>query len=221
MKDAGTEQILIQLDYCGVEDNYAINEVYECYLEPHRFYHNNWSHIKDLIRQLGDKDLYDNKALFLAAIYHDAVYNPKSQTNEEDSAAMFSKAFHGNDSLRNEVVQIILDTKTHEPQSELSRIFCEMDMDILNRPFGELLDYEDKIFKEFQFVDWKIYQANRVAFLKSVANEYDVAALIQYVENRKPRIAVYPGSFDPFHVGHFNILQKAEKEFDKAIVAKD
>lgn len=34
------------------------------------------------------------------------------------------------------------------------------------------------------------------------------------------RLGVYPGSFNPFHKGHLNILEKAEKIFDKVIVAR-
>lgn len=33
-------------------------------------------------------------------------------------------------------------------------------------------------------------------------------------------VAVYPGSFNPFHRGHHNILLKAEKIFDKVIIAR-
>lgn len=33
-------------------------------------------------------------------------------------------------------------------------------------------------------------------------------------------IGVYPGSFNPFHKGHYNILLKAEKIFDRVIVAR-
>ena len=34
------------------------------------------------------------------------------------------------------------------------------------------------------------------------------------------KIAIYPGSFNPFHRGHFNILLKAEAIFDKVIIAR-
>ncbi|WP_310550038.1 pantetheine-phosphate adenylyltransferase [Paenibacillus glufosinatiresistens] len=38
-------------------------------------------------------------------------------------------------------------------------------------------------------------------------------------ENRKERIAIYPGSFDPVTLGHLDIIRRAAKQFDKLIVA--
>lgn len=35
----------------------------------------------------------------------------------------------------------------------------------------------------------------------------------------EPRIAVYPGSFDPVTLGHLDIIQRAAKQFDKLVVA--
>lgn len=33
-------------------------------------------------------------------------------------------------------------------------------------------------------------------------------------------IGVYAGSFDPFHKGHYDILKKAEKIFDKVVIVR-
>lgn len=38
-------------------------------------------------------------------------------------------------------------------------------------------------------------------------------------EQRRQRIAVYPGSFDPVTLGHLDIIQRAAKQFDHLIVA--
>jgi len=35
----------------------------------------------------------------------------------------------------------------------------------------------------------------------------------------KKTIAIYPGSFNPFTIGHQNVLEKAEKVFDEVIIA--
>jgi pantetheine-phosphate adenylyltransferase len=40
------------------------------------------------------------------------------------------------------------------------------------------------------------------------------------VVGRKYRIGIYPGSFNPFHVGHLNIVQKTERVFDKVVIAR-
>lgn len=192
--------------------------------KPGRYYHT-LDHVIDLVFQLENIGLLDNDILFLSAVYHDCIYDPKSFTNEDDSAKFFLNQFVNSSIVSKEIIEsvvsIILDTKTHIPSSELSKIFCELDLDILNRPFDELLDFENKIFKEFQFVDWKTYKEKRVEVLKrfNIKNP-NLDALIHYINNRKPNIGIYPGSFNPFHKGHLNILKKAEKIFDKVIIAR-
>lgn len=42
---------------------------------------------------------------------------------------------------------------------------------------------------------------------------------LSFLSSFSPKIAVFPGSFNPFHKGHYNVLQKAEKIFDKVIIA--
>jgi len=192
------------------------------YREPHRFYHT-LEHLDDLCTQLELKGFADNDALLLATVFHDVIYDPRSATNEEDSAKYFNEVFNGDQCLKDEVTQIILDTKTHQPKTELSKVFCDADLNILTQPFDKLLQYEHQIFKEFQFVDHAIYREKRVEVLRSLQQSVSNPALeylIDYVRTRQPRIAVYPGSFNPFHKGHFNILQKAEQVFDKVIIAR-
>jgi len=45
-------------------------------------------------------------------------------------------------------------------------------------------------------------------------NEYE-----RIMRNKKIRVGIYAGSFNPFHLGHLDILQQAERLFDKVILA--
>jgi pantetheine-phosphate adenylyltransferase len=195
-------------------------EVILHYNEPHRFYHT-IDHIRDLVKKLDDKGLKQPE-LFLAAVFHDIVYDPRSSTNEEDSAEFFIKA-SGSSSLSAEqkehIKQLILDTKTHKPSVRFSEEFISIDLSVLNGTFGELVRYEQQIFREFQFVDYKIYKQKRVELLEHYNKDGKLNALIDYVRTVQPHIAVFAGSFNPFHKGHFNVLQKAERLFDKVIIA--
>ncbi|UEG52008.1 adenylyltransferase/cytidyltransferase family protein [Mucilaginibacter daejeonensis] len=198
------------------------DEVLQRYQEPHRFYHT-LDHLADLLLQIRNSDHAGNKVLMLAAVYHDVIYDPRSATNEEDSARYFDDHYEADTTLKQEVTQLILDTKTHQPQNELSAVFCRFDLNILEQPLDQLITYEHQIFKEFQFVDHSVYQAKRIEVLRQLSREVDnphLDSLITYVQTRQPQIALYPGSFNPFHKGHYNILQKAEQIFDKVIIAR-
>ena len=190
------------------------------YQEHHRYYHT-VNHLSDVISYLLNENALDDE-LFLAAVYHDAIYNPKANDNEEKSAELFlneSKHSKLNKSQIDLVCQLILDTKTHKPSNLKSEIFIKADLNILNQPLSMLLEFEKQIFKEYQFADFKIYQKNRIEVLKQLNNNGKLDSLIEYVSAQKPSIGVFCGSFNPFHKGHYNVLQKAERIFDKVIIA--
>jgi cytidyltransferase-like protein len=115
--------------------------------------------------------------------------------------------------------RLILDTKTHKPSSEKSQLLIKADLSILEQPLSKLIEYEHQIFKEFQFVDYKVYQPKRIEILNQLNVNGKLNALIEYVTFRKPSIGVFCGSFNPFHKGHYNVLQKAEGIFDKVIIS--
>lgn len=200
----------------GLEELGINSSIISRYDEPHRYYHN-WSHIEDLF-QRGMAEGYVGEPLMLAIVFHDIVYNPKLANNEELSAKLFSEVYNGH--FKEQVTQAILDTKAHTPSNPVSESLCRLDLSILQSDFKTLLEYENKIFKEFQFVDWRTYQTERIKVLRKLQKKDELENLIAYVETRQPNIAVYAGSFNPMHKGHLNILQKAEAIFDKVIIAR-
>ena len=197
------------------------SDVINHYDEPHRFYHT-LEHIEDILKQLHDTDLLKYDELFLAAVFHDIVYDPQSNTNEEDSANLFLNAAKSSSltiDQKEHVRQLILDTKHHKPTVKFSEEFIKADLAILNAPFDKLITYEKQIFKEFQFVDYKDYKPKRIEILKQFNSHGNLNHLIDYVHSVEPKIAVFAGSFNPFHKGHYNVLKKAERLFDKVIIA--
>lgn len=197
------------------------SDIINLYDQPHRFYHT-LEHIEFVLKHLNDADLLKHDELFLAAVFHDIIYDPRSLTNEEDSADYFLNAAKssGLTSVQKEhIKQLILDTRHHKPTVEYSEELIKADLAIFNASFDKLITYEKQIFKEFQFVDYKDYKVKRVEILKQFNTNGNLDHLIDYVNSVEPNIGVFAGSFNPFHKGHYNVLQKAEKLFDKVIIA--
>lgn len=193
--------------------------------EPHRFYHTE-KHLSFLIDKIEHSSLSEEEKdkLRLTAFFHDVVYDPTAQDNEERSAEMLREITRH--PVTEEVTAMILDTKTHQAQTELSRQFVEWDMAVVaESDFSQLMAWERGVFKEFQFVDYSMYKMGRLALLdewtrKYPENKHNLQNLMNYLMHYRPRVGVYPGSFNPLHNGHLNILHKAEKVFDKVIISQ-
>jgi pantetheine-phosphate adenylyltransferase len=196
-------------------------EVLVRYDEHHRYYHN-FNHLQEVLIELRNKQVVDDDELFLAAVFHDAVYDSRKQDNEEQSALLFKEeaknASYPQD--KTEVIaQLILDTKYHQPTTEKSKLLIDADLNIFNASTARLIEYEKQILKEYQHVDFLVYREKRIEVLQKFNTNHRLDFLIDYVKSVHPVIAVFPGSFNPFHKGHFNVLQKAEQIFDKVIIA--
>lgn len=84
------------------------------------------------------------------------------------------------------------------------------------KSLADCIRQEQEQFKINQSLRYGDYLRSRLDFLKTKENsEYNREYLMVF----SPKIAVFAGSFNPFHKGHYNVLQKAEKIFDKVIIA--
>jgi pantetheine-phosphate adenylyltransferase len=208
----------------------AMQDVVSRWQEPHRHYHNE-SHLQFLLREIeklagqGHISTAQKEILLMIAFFHDVVYDATAGDNEEKSATLFSQLTQETDHTQS-ITQAILDTKTHQPRNDISRIFSDLDMAVVTRSdFTELLAWEKGIAREYQFVDYSLYKMGRIALLEHFSKQYpenqvNLQNLMYYLQYHKPQIGIYAGSFNPFHNGHLNILEKAERIFDKVIVAQ-
>lgn len=211
------------------------SEIYSAWTESHRYYHTFDEHLIPLIEMIDEE--YEGKSLIksclkLMAYFHDIVYCPKSNDNELKSKDLFLKLVKpGNEPIVQIIANAILDTAHHtrlgfKPSSEISSIFMGYDVrGLVKGTVTELIRTENLIFKEFQFTDYGTYAIKRSMFLNAFMdihkeNIVNITQLKDYIYSRKPKVGLYAGSFNPFHIGHYDIFCKAEQMFDKVIIAQ-
>ncbi|MBP5300569.1 MAG: adenylyltransferase/cytidyltransferase family protein [Victivallales bacterium] len=208
-----------------------LEKVLDAYRQPHRFFHT-LDHLESICELIHEKVAEPATAaqMLLAALFHDAVWFPQRADNEAQSARLFDQlapAFGAElpQAAAEAVRTIILTTKSQRKVNAIARQFHEFDCNILlHGDKVDLLAYEFQIFREFQFLNLQEYRKGRSAFFKRFSQRFPEAGenmsfLVEYLERRRPRVGLYAGTFNPFHIGHFGILQKAEMMFDKVIIA--
>lgn len=156
----------IKLDY---------NTILSMWNESHRHYHNQ-NHLLDLIGQINEnKDQFDSQnsyeKMILCALFHDCIYDPMRNDNEERSAEFFENCCQDKNGDILEIKQMILDTKTHQSTTKLSEKFNQYDMNIVERDFDELLEWERGIGQEYKAYG-KLYKPGRLSFLESLLDKY-------------------------------------------------
>lgn len=209
---------LLRLD---VNKEAFLTNCFNAYREPHRYYHT-LDHVRKLVEDiyLKQPDLKKAELLSLVALFHDLVYDPRRSDNEEKSVKALDGSLNTSSKSYKTIKNIILDTKTHKARSELSKLFCYLDLKpLIEGNLLELLENEQAIFKEYQHLSIAQYRENRVKFLHHYAlRNLDVENLLRIIKARVYNVGIYAGTFNPWHKGHANILKKAEAIFDKVIV---
>ena len=87
-----------------------------------------------------------------------------------------------------DVNQMILDTKTHNSTTSLSESFNKYDMNIVERDFDQLLEWENGIAEEYSVYPKDQYKEGRVKFLESLLDKYthnteNLLKLVDWVKN--------------------------------------
>ncbi len=156
------------------------NRLKKLYSRPKRFYHTLEGHINDCLGEfdLVKSQIFDKNEVEFAIWYHDAIYDSKSNNNEEKSAEIaynvciscgLSSKFSQN------VKDLILITKhTNSPKNINQKYIIDIDLSSLGKSLEEFnLNYEN-IRKEYSWVPEKQFKEGRIKILSGFLKRQNI-----------------------------------------------
>ena len=141
--------------------------------EKHRRYHT-LSHVDAVVAQAIElattEDVADLGAIVAAALYHDAVYEPQSRSNERASARLARRdllALGWAESRVDHVSALIEATATHvDPPDHDHAVLFDADLSILGASPERYAAYVDAVRAEYRHVDDATWSAGRRSVLQ-------------------------------------------------------
>jgi predicted metal-dependent HD superfamily phosphohydrolase len=147
------------------------NELSTRYAEPHRAYHN-IQHIAHCLRELAAVRPHFGELpeVALAVWFHDIVYNPKAQDNEEQSVGLFRQLARPGGlppRLVEEVSELIMATRHNTaPPSLATQVMLDVDLSIFGQAPVAFDAYEEQIRREYEWMSFPKYVRGRSLILQ-------------------------------------------------------
>jgi predicted metal-dependent HD superfamily phosphohydrolase len=166
------------------------------YDEPHRRYHGPQhlvAVLADIDRLLGSVVVDDPTAVRLAALFHDAIYDPRSSLNEERSAELARTELEGlvDPSTVDAVCRLVLATAAHAPSADDEAVLLDADLAVLAADTATYDAYAAGVRAEYAHVDDLTWRIGRGAVLRSFLD--------------RPRIFTTPASAGRERVARANL----------------
>ncbi len=177
------------LDKWNIKIDYKV--LLSMWNEPHRHYHSQ-NHLIDLIEQVNESKSFlnsqkDYEKLIICSLFHDCIYDTSNSDNEQKSADFFLSCCQEKNQDIKHIYQMIIDTKEHKSDDTLSKMFNHFDMNIVERDFEQLLEWEMGIREEYK-ASGDVYKTSRLLFLENILDKYpnnteNLLNLIEWVKN--------------------------------------
>ncbi len=179
LKDNLTDTLLSYWLYTiqsfGVEEITAtqvFNQLVTAYSSPNRYYHN-LQHIHHVLNTIQILQGYAQNllAVQLAAWFHDIVYNPETNDNEEKSADYAEEIFRSLNipvNTVNTVTRLILLSKNHQVAGDDldGQVFIDADLAILAIQPDKYQEYAQAIRQEYAWMSEENYVIGRKKVLE-------------------------------------------------------
>ena len=151
----------------------VIDDLLARHAEPHRCYHTAehvaWvlHHVDRLLAVLPASEP-ERGAITAAALFHDAIYDPRSAENEADSAVLaarqLSRAGWKPEQI-DSVAALIIATAGHDATDPSEAILLDADLAILGAPQPQYRAYVEAVRAEYAFVDDARWRTGRAVVL--------------------------------------------------------
>jgi predicted metal-dependent HD superfamily phosphohydrolase len=166
--------------------------VVEAWSEPHRRYHGlaHLAAVLGLVGELGAAAT-DPDAVRLAAWYHDVVYDPRRDDNEQVSADRARAGLRGLvDAERvEEVARLVLLTTGHDPEpgDANGAVLCDADLAVLAGPPEAYAGYASAVREEYGHLPDEVFVPGRIAVLEHLLALPELYRLPALAEGWTPR----------------------------------
>jgi predicted metal-dependent HD superfamily phosphohydrolase len=148
--------------------------------QPHRSYHTaqHLTEVLDRIDEIVASDRSgdtgrDADPVRLAAWFHDAVYDPRRQDNEEASAALAARELRDlavADRVVSEAARLILLTASHDPapHDAMGALLCDADLAVLASPPARYAEYAQQVRREYRHLPDAAFARGRADVLDTL-----------------------------------------------------
>jgi predicted metal-dependent HD superfamily phosphohydrolase len=150
----------------------ALDDLLARHREPLRRYHTA-THVMWVCRHVAELHEHhpvdDLDAVLAAALFHDAVYDPRSSTNEADSAQLAVRVLDGAGwpAARCQLVAaLVLATAQHRADDPATAVLLDADLAILGGQVSEYQPYVTAVRAEYAHVDDDAWRRGRAQVLR-------------------------------------------------------
>lgn len=148
----------------------CLEKLLYAYQEPQRVYHQ-LQHIVECLALFENvqNQIEDGLAVQLAIFFHDVVYQPRSSSNEQNSAMLMRQQLAGTlpETQLDKIASWIVATQQHATTSDSDLAYLlDIDLAILGSSPARFAEYQQQIRQEYIWVDELIYQEKRHAVLR-------------------------------------------------------
>ncbi len=166
----------------GGDDGAVLDDLLARHREPHRRYHTA-VHVMWVLRHVDEvvTDDIDAPVVRAAALFHDVIYDPRSATNEEDSARLAAGALASLDwsPARYDRVGVLIegtaghDTAVAQGDPEAAVLF-DADLAILGSSPAEYQSYVTGVRAEYAHVDDAGWRSGRATVLRTFLDRQQI-----------------------------------------------